>query len=190
MHIDIDELFYEEGNRTWQSLPNVGSVMFVNHEAVPLSHEVENYFAKCTFFKIEGGRLPFMAYDSGKTAVRVTPEVHSSGPHTFSGVEGEQLRVRQPMILHYVTPTFERWMAKYVHYGNFSDYWFDDRHEPNGINFMLRSRDVVQDALASGNCDAARRFYNTQILDAATVEQYLESGDLRRISPLDDMEPQ
>jgi hypothetical protein len=94
------------------------------------------------------------------------------------------------MILHYVTPTFERWMAKYIHYGNFSDYWLDDRHAPNCINFMLRCRDVVQDALASGNWDAARRFYNTQILDAGTVEQYLESRDLRRISPLNDMEPQ
>jgi hypothetical protein len=88
MHIDIDELLYEEGNRTWQSLPNVGSVMSVNHEAVPLSHEVENYFAKCTLFKIEGGHLPFMAYDSGKTAVRITRRCIHQNPTPSRALKG------------------------------------------------------------------------------------------------------
>ena len=38
LHIDIDEIFYEDGDRSWQYQENVGQYRFDNHESVPLSH--------------------------------------------------------------------------------------------------------------------------------------------------------
>jgi hypothetical protein len=186
LHIDIDELFYEDGDSSWKTMENVGVISFVNHEAVPLSYPALNWFEECTLFKINGGNIHFMAYVNGKSAVRVTQGVQSSGPHNFWGYQGEYVNVTRPMILHYPTPSFESWVAKYKFYGEFSDYWFDDPDQPNTVSFMLESRDQLRAALASGNWEEARNFYNSMIPENATHEHYLSTGDLRIFKPLAD----
>lgn len=186
LHIDIDELFYEDGDRSWENWDHVGSIQFINHEAVASPHEIVNFFEECTIFRLDGDGTPFMAYILGKSVVRVTPGAYATGPHLFEGYQGEKINVRVPMILHYPTPTFDRWVAKYKLYGNFSDLWFDDPDNPI-IQFMATSRDLVHAAIASGNWDDARKFYYSWIPDNATTEQYLSEGEFRHITPLTDM---
>jgi len=180
MHIDTDEIFYDEGDRSW--MENVEHVTFQNYEAVPLRHESTNYFEDCSLFRTSG--QGYAAYGIGKSAVHVRPGVREWGPHYFTGYQGETRMVEHPVILHYPTTSFTRWVAKYQLYGNFSDYWNDNPDQPNQLTFMLQSRRVVQQALASGNWDEAHKFYNALIPDGKTVKQLLVTGELRRIKPL------
>jgi hypothetical protein len=179
MHIDTDEIFYDEGDRSW--MENAGHVTFQNYEAVPLQHEPTNYFADCSLFRTGG--QGYSAYGIGKSAVRVTPGVSEWGPHYFKDYKGESRAVEHPVILHYPTTSFARWVAKYRLYGNFSDYWNDDINQPNQLGFMLQSRRVVQKALVSGNWDEAHEFYDSHIPDGKAVQQLLVTGELRRLKP-------
>ena len=186
MHIDIDELFYEDGDQSWRDDEDVGEFSFLNHEAVPLRHESTNYFADCHLFKTNTGILPFMAYANGKSVVRLAPGVEELGPHEFWGYHGERKEVEKPMILHYANPSFESWVAKYKFYGNFSDYWRDDPDDPKDFPFMLESRDHLQAAEATGNWEAARNFYYSMIPDERDIEDLIQNGDLLIIDPFSD----
>jgi hypothetical protein len=185
LHIDIDELFFEDGDRSWANREDVGNFRFDNHEAVPSSRNITDFFEECTLFWINGKKT-FMAYDNGKSAVRLSPEVVPMGPHRFGKFKGDDVTVKQPMILHYSTPTFESWVAKYKFYGDFPDYWEDD-HTTNALTFMLESRDHVQKALATGNWEEARKFYDSLIPDAETRHTLFESGVLRQYMPFADI---
>jgi hypothetical protein len=188
MHIDPDELFYEQGDQSWETDTNIGHIRFTNHEAVFLPYEIANFFPNCTIFRSDNQSETMRAYYYGKSAVRITPGVSSYGPHKFKGFQGEDRYVRRPMILHYPTPTFDRWVAKYTHYGNFSGNWYDST-TPNPVYpFMIGSRDHVQAALRSGNWTAAREYYISQIPDPSTVEDRVRTGDLLRITPFDGIE--
>jgi hypothetical protein len=191
LHMDPDEIFYDSGDSSWRTLTDIGHVTFVNHEAVPLQHGVAaNFFAQCTLFKVNG-RMGFSAYGNGKSAVRVIPGVRPYGPHAFTGYDGHALTgyecehhdAKHPVILHYPNPTFEAWVAKFATLGRFSNYWFDDESRPISLRFMLESRDQVHAALDSGDWDAARRYFDAQIPDAATCQQLLQAGALRRYHP-------
>ena len=188
LHIDPDELFYEDGDRSWETDTNIGQIRFTNHEAVFLPYEVVNFFANCTIFWSDNLREHMRAYYNGKSAVRLTPDVSSNGPHSFLGFQGEDRYVQRPMILHYPTPTFDRWVAKFTHYGNFSGNWYNNPETPMGFPFMTGSRDHVQAALRSGNWTAAREYYISQTPDPSTVEDSVRTGDLLRIKPFDDIE--
>jgi hypothetical protein len=183
MHIDIDELLYEDGDQTWRDVEGVDEFTFVNHESVPLRHQSDNVFAECHLFKVNSRTLPFMAYANGKSAVRVSPTVQGLGPHEFWGFEGERKTVLDPMILHYANPSFESWVAKYIFYGDFPNYWYGDPEQPNGIEFMLQSRDECRAALESGNWDNARKFYYSMIPNENDTEELIRRGELLRIDP-------
>jgi len=185
LHIDSDELFYEDGDRTWLSLPGVDHITFLNHEAVPVAHnDVKNPFLACTLFKVNGGRLDFMAYGNGKSAVRIQPGVQSWGVHTFTGYSGEHRTLTRPMILHYPNPSFDSWVAKYRSYGRFSNFWFEDPTQVNPLTFMLESRDRLHRALESGLWEEAREFFVGMIPDQEACERMLRTGDMRRYNPL------
>ncbi|TKA44661.1 hypothetical protein B0A54_04611 [Friedmanniomyces endolithicus] len=168
LHIDSDELLFEpggEGSNSWSRRRDVGSVRFTNHEALPLSTTSENVFQDCTWFRFNSdaeSRQHFMAYGNGKSAARLTHRIAPAGPHGFSGYRGQVYEppADEVMILHYPTPTYERWVAKYKHYGDFGDYWYGDPQSPNKVSFMLKSRDVVQDAVKSGDWRKARAFWD------------------------------
>ena len=183
MHLDSDELFYEDGEWDWDALENVGCVHFTNLEALPLSHRTPNCFIECTLFKINNGPLEFMAYGNGKSAVRVTPGVRPLGPHSWDGFNGESLTVNRPMILHYPYPSFESWFSKFKGLGRFSNFWFDDPEKPMDMKFMLNSRDIVLAAMASGDTTAAREFFSAQVPDSETRDRLLAEGSLRQIFP-------
>lgn len=182
IHLDSDELFYDEGDRTWQSWDEVGHITFTNHEAVPVAHELADRFVECTLFRING-RTGFMAYGNGKSAVRVTPGV-TAGIHEFQGYTGEHRAVAHPAILHYPNPSFENWVAKFAHYGEFSNFWWDDPGTPILLEFMLRSRDLILAARETGRWDEARDYFATWCLDPTTRERLLQSDELRRYEPM------
>lgn len=146
LHIDLDELLHESNAtaKAW-SQSWCGCVRVMNHEAVPLDHNSDKPFEDCVWFRFNNGKQPFMAYGNGKCAVRLSQSVRADGPHNFVGYTGELFEpsAEEIAILHYPTPSFDRWAAKYAHYGDFLDFWFGDPDKLNLVTFMIRSRDLI-----------------------------------------------
>ncbi|KAK3358572.1 hypothetical protein B0T24DRAFT_643876 [Lasiosphaeria ovina] len=178
LHIDQDEILFENGHTSWTNDPRVGHVTFTNHEAVPLRHDTSNAFAECVWFNTNGPHAePFMAYGNGKSAVRLSSGVEPDGSHQFQHFQGEAVTLGLPraafgadasdaqaqalddaafpVLLHYPYPSFESWRAKFCLYGGFSDYWMDDERYPNRLDFMLQSRDQALAALQALKRDGA-----------------------------------
>lgn len=187
MALDQDEILFDGGDSSWLATENVGHVTFMNHEAVPVDYEIDNFYAECTLFRVNG-RNEFMAYGNGKSAVRAAPGVRA-GAHEFSGHPGERRIVETPAILHYPNPTFESWVAKFKNFTNFSDHWRDNPDDPILLSFMLRSRDLVHAALETGNWAEARTYFNSWIPDRETREQLLATGALQHFDPMAELSP-
>ncbi|KAH9830225.1 glycosyltransferase family 2 protein [Teratosphaeria destructans] len=187
LHIDTDELLYEAGGASsWRRLRNIGLVHFTNHEAVPLDHDTDDSFNSTLFRTNSRSNKDFLAYGNGKSAVRLSHGVKPAGPHSFEGYRGDVLDMpaNDAAILHYPSPTFPKWVAKYKHYGDFSGYWFDDRYSPIRLQFMLQSRDLVQQALRSGDWDEARSFFlHHCFLEPTARMQALEEGKILELNP-------
>ncbi|KAH8660470.1 hypothetical protein BX600DRAFT_467742 [Xylariales sp. PMI_506] len=189
LHIDMDELLYGPlvESRAWASDPDVGLVTFTNHEALPVDFETENPFRDCVYFWVNGidGNANFMAYGNGKSAVRLGPAVEPRGAHSFSGHVGSALAPtgEEAMVLHYPNPSYESWVRKFNHYGRFHDHWFGDRRAPKIMEFMLRSRDVVQNARKTGNWAKAKEFFSGRVLEPEAREEAISQGKIRRYTP-------
>jgi hypothetical protein len=192
IHIDTDELLFgsREDLEKLFGNPTVGHVTFKNHEAVPIWAS-DNVFKECQYFKINSkfdswdwSYSPwfFLAYDNGKSAARVTPELTATGPHRFEKTSGEHLtNFEEPFILHYPNTTYQSWLQKYENLGVFGDYWYDDPKHPNDIGFYMASRDVYQRCKKSGDFTEAENFFKRQILTQEQIDKMLQSGAIMKI---------
>lgn len=192
VHIDLDELLYGTWveSRAWAEDPELGLVTFTNHEALPVNFETSDPFKDCVYFWVNGvdRNANFMAYGNGKSAVRLGSGVEPRGAHSFDGYAGRKLTPsgEEAMVLHYPHPSFGSWLRKFNHYGRFSDHWFGERQAPKIMDFMLRSRDVVQKAHESGDWDDARVFFSRGILDTEARNEAISRGKIRRYTPFAD----
>ncbi|KAK4466083.1 hypothetical protein QBC42DRAFT_293703 [Cladorrhinum samala] len=199
LHIDQDEILFENGCTSWATDPRVGHVTFINHEAVPLRHEPLNAFADCVWFNANGPDAePFMAYGNGKSAVRLSRGVEPDGAHRFQKFQGDAITLPDdaqahqpyPVLLHYPYPSFESWRAKFSLYGHFSDFWMDDEQYPNRLDFMLQSRNkalAAMQAQESGDpgdpWSEARRFFEGRAFTGAELQKRIADGRVRRFTP-------
>ncbi|KAI9714516.1 MAG: hypothetical protein M1820_000477 [Bogoriella megaspora] len=63
LHIDQDEILYDNGgDTTWRTQPDMGHVTFLNHEAIPISHDTQDAFRDCVWFTLNRDDVLFMAY--------------------------------------------------------------------------------------------------------------------------------
>ena len=127
LHIDIDELFFTANDGgvaehfAMLDRRGVHHMTYLNHEGVPESPDVVDYFSEVTLFRRHPFRIPLSAetrrgmnfwrgrtnhgqyllcYDNGKSAVRVLPGVRPRSVHTWvlpaggiddEGGEGEDI---------------------------------------------------------------------------------------------------
>ena len=194
LHIDLDELLYGPlvGSRAWAEDRDAGLVTFTNHEALPVDFESSNPFADCVYFWVNGvdRNANFMAYGNGKSAVRLGPGVEPRGAHSFSGHLGRTLTPsgEEAMVLHYPYPSYDSWLQKFNHYGRFSDNWFGDRRAPKIMDFMLKSRDMIQKAHETGDWANARAFFSERLLDPESRKEAISQGKIRYYTPFRDAE--
>jgi len=195
LHLDSDELFQPSGglHQHLSSAMGAGAeqVVYWNHEAVPEAIEVIDCFKEVTLFKANvnsvskpTGCLPYIAYTSGKAAVRLdsTPVPH--GVHRFScpGAPAKTLVARRSFVLHYPCCGFSRMLKKYEMLGNFADKWFGQVSiEPN-MSFHALARDCV----SAGRHEDALALYRARVMltavDTDMRERLLESGHLLRVT--------
>lgn len=193
VHIDGDELLWFQDTPPAElfgqlTRDGVEHVCFKNLEATPETEEVGDYFREVTLFKkskhiLPPARkpkaLPFIAYDSGKGAVRVREGVIPFGVHAFSHVKGP-IRgefSEDGFVLHYPSCGFSRYWEKYELLGKFQDKFFGETPIP--FDFHLLSRDVV----TSGDRERALDLYRSRvaITDPARVRRLISGGLALRI---------
>jgi hypothetical protein len=194
LHIDADELLLLGDvplNEHLTLVTNIGAtqVVYANHEAVPESEEIENYFTEVTLFKANpavcaaGRRELFVAYTSGKAAVRLDTEPIPHGVHRFRPTKGRNrtFRSARNRILHYPSCGFSRFVEKYRILGAFAERWFDQVYIPKAMEFHWLARTLITE----GHLDQARQLYRERVMlgqiDEQAREFLLETGALLRI---------
>jgi hypothetical protein len=203
LHIDSDELFYPgkgDAREHFQLLDDlsIGQARYINHEAVPVRDEHEDFFAEITLFKRNGAEVApevfeslrpyfqqrghyFLAYDNGKCAVRTLPGVTPATAHGFRlpVVALGRASLSSPSILHYPFTSFERYWAKFQRLGEFpSEELLGQSWNPP--QFLGQSRDLVN----SGDREKVRKAYRRAVVisDKKRVAELLERQVLMRIS--------
>jgi hypothetical protein len=198
LHIDHDELFLVPGDDARAhfaalSARGVEHAVYLNHEAVPETVEVDDVFREVTLFKrnpdvlaADGDRRAadaagrrFVAYARGKAAIRVGSGALARTAHAFARPDGAPLAtvaLAEPCVLHYPSCGFARWRAKYEQLGDFGDTWLSG--QPIRLPFHLASRDLRRAPEAT----ARAYFRRTAMLGgAAAREKLLARGVLVRV---------
>jgi hypothetical protein len=194
LHIDHDELFKPRERNVadhFSKLAGIDQAIYLNHEAVPESVEVDDVFRDITLFKrnpavVErlfgrrasaAARRLFMAYWNGKAAIRVASGAIPNGVHRF--IAGprpiETVWLEEPYILHYPNCGFARWRTKYEQLGRFGNRWFGG--DAIKLSFHLRSRD-----LATKPDAVARTYYRRRALLSGRRDVLLDRGMLVRVT--------
>lgn len=180
LHIDIDELFYIEGetvNDHFSSLDRQGytHATYLNYEAVPISLDTRDFFREIKVFRkhkallsdeqleycsrqevFNYGKDYFWYYENGKSAVKLSDETFPDSVHSFSPRENFVV-CEEPVVLHYPICGFTHFWLKYSTLGRFADMWFDNL--PITSSMHLKGRDLV----AAGSREQAEEFYGNLV---------------------------
>lgn len=188
LHIDADELFYPSGSSVKDhfnalSDQNINVVRYLNHEAIPETPQISNFFTEVSLFKRNRGvfdahqndvfrnqiKLPmpyFHFYDNGKSAALVTRQTRPMGVHEFEPGGSVIHSINAPCILHFPCCGYTHFLAKYKTLGQFTNKWFDRGDDIIDIAPVhVLSRDTVR----TDNDSAIRQFY-----DEVYIQRYAE----------------
>ena len=158
-HIDSDELICSTFGvkELLDKISKEYSVVKIqNYEAVYDRDNLENPFYQTNKFKV----LNKLAYANGKSAARVsslklieqdTPVGKVFCPHGFEG-KVANLNVKDIVILHFESPTFESWYEKFSNDCDIDELSF----EKIPFDFYKKSIEIIR----SGDIKMARDFYN------------------------------
>lgn len=199
LHIDGDELFYpgETLELDWfdQLSDDILQIQLLNHEAAPEQFDIDDYFQEVTLFKKNPATLDpsfylkfqeiahknqyFLAYQNGKSAARIHPNLLPNSVHSFNVPDSHTLITSSPSVLHYLNCGFQNYHKKYAQLGSFPDYWWRSKANPIRVPFHLASRD----AYCSGNIDELASVYRQFILyeNPQIIQKLIEENILARI---------
>lgn len=128
LHIDINKILAEDSDTSQETWLNTGYVTLLNHEALALRHNTQRPFHECIWFKRNRRSL----YSIGNNAARLTAGAGPDRSHCFTDHQGEAIALTADGP-YSITPTLplERWHAKFMCFGEFSNLWFDDTKKPS-----------------------------------------------------------
>ena len=213
LHIDIDELFYLNGNDFDEFFLKLdhkahGGCIFTNYEVIPNSLNSEliylcgdvfkkNYFKRGVWNYSDSQRKyieknHFLGshnlnyYQNGKAASKVEDLLVVRDVHSMCDSKGKMKICGHddPLILHFPCATYHEYEVKYSRLGNFSDYWNAQPRAGKFIDtFHLESRDAFKNGKSSG-----KALYEKRILLDLTMREDLIRQDLAvRIHDIIDM---
>ncbi len=213
LQIDADELFYSPHLSVQEHFAaltkeQVHQATYPNYEAVSQRVEIEDYFKEVTLFKKnlaqlslaqrrtllrytqKGVNLSFLAYNNGKSAARVEPNLLPWGNHYFRLRQGEVAYQKKhrvlaaapatsPVILHYAECGFGHFWQKYKTWGDFPDTFLGGQRIIDSVPFRIAAREVAQ----TGDERRARSFYenNAVLQDEQIIDALLQEAVLCRI---------
>jgi len=162
LHLDVDELFYTSSETIYEhfqqlSQAGIGHITYANHEGVPETVNIGNYFREVTLFRRNHHTLPLttaaqnfmkwfesrtrhgqymLFYDNGKSAVRVENGVVPVSVHSFKLPENSELRYCQTFrdIRNHRPDTIytEDQDVHIFHYPVCGEFWFKQKYETLG----------------------------------------------------------
>ncbi len=192
LHIDYDELFFCKSHSIKNHFDQltrkgINSMRYINHEAVPETLEVDNFFTEISLFKKNkmvfnpqqlsyfnrlASKDHFLYYWHGKSAGRVTEDLRPAHVHGFTFHE-EQNTTDDPCILHYPVCGLTNLIKKYKILGVFDDKWFGTAKIDELIPFHVSARDIVN----SGTPETIKRFYINKVMAKKDrVTMHLQNG--------------
>ncbi|KAF0682674.1 Aste57867_25233 [Aphanomyces stellatus] len=210
VHLDLDEALYSPGPPLTTFFANLDASIdqftFVNHEAVPTSTSSSgNFMVDVTHFKVNHLVAPFtpgaraamrrfqartahgqymLAYDNGKSAVRVGGDVVPASVHKWTTKRSSVCNfadprhldightvshAQSPWVLHYPNCGYDWFETKYARLGPFPDAWFQGAL-PIEPCFHTNARDVWLSCVKKGDDNAMREMYKTQVVLADSTE--------------------
>ena len=179
LHIDNDELFYP-GKTTLEQHFNslnaqkISSMLYLNHEAIPESIVIDDYFQEVTLFKrtpllfnqaqlLKLKEVPkkehFLFYSNGKSAGRVSDKLQQTNVHRFDCHENHNIS-DEPSILHYPVCGLDNFKKKYKILGFFDDKWFGVTEIKVDNPFHVECRDIMH----TGNEFLIEDFYKKRVM--------------------------
>ncbi len=203
LHIDIDELFYSPSKTVhehFEEMTKLGfeNIQYLNHEAIPETLEIKNYFSEVTLFKrnletiknhtarIKDNRLTdtgdkyFLFYTNGKSAAKISKDLFPKGIREFH-TTGDIKIVTDPCILHYPCCGISHFRRKYKTLKDFGDKWFGKDEIQELIPMHIASRNIIKD-----NDDVGiEKFYKEHFIDKplSHLDDFLEKNIYFRINP-------
>lgn len=215
LHIDGDELFHcpdvtvSEHFDALCSL-QITRVRYLNMESIVLPREPATIFGQERLFKINPtalselqrravgeirGELPyFLSYSNGKSATRISSEVHCSGVHDFRNLGGEtgMCHLTQPTILHFPYSSYEQFQEKHESLGEFdSSSIFGDKWRPPAVLIAaercVRSKDReslrrVYDEWVVWDEACTRRLSDVRVVQRIAVDDCASTGESGSVS--------
>ncbi len=123
---------------------------------------------------ISGKGQYFLAYQNGKSAARIYPNLLPNSVHSFDIPEEHTLVTSSPAVLHYLNCGFQNYYKKYAQLGNFPDYWWRSKSNPIRVPFHLASRD----AYCSGDINQMVALYQKFVLYSNSMinQSLIEEG--------------
>ncbi|MFN8576687.1 MAG: glycosyltransferase family 2 protein [Candidatus Sericytochromatia bacterium] len=202
LHIDIDELLYLTSEKSIKEYLNKVSyygyetVTFNNLEALPEKTHIVDYFKEVRLFKknaiyynkydeITTGETRkefYMAYQNGKSIVKVSYNTEVNSVHHFVG-KGKPLKTYKDyshVILHYCCCGYENFIKKYKTLGDFSDYWFNKDIIKNSLKFHIESRNIIKEGIE----ERINNFYLKNVIkyESPKIKEFLQKGILIKIN--------
>jgi|GEM_PF-1101058 len=176
IHLDIDELFFLNGNTLSThfnrlTAENKSGMVYLNYEAIPTSENTNTIYTATNHFKINFFRRNhwiftseqkhflsktpwlnekyFRYYQNGKSAFSTETSIVVNDVHTIHSNTGSVSFAtnRDPIILHFPCVSFDQYLTKYKRLGNFSDLWNGKARAGDYIDtFHLQSRDTLHNS--------------------------------------------
>jgi hypothetical protein len=197
LNIDADELFYLEGESLHEHFTKldsakIDSISYHNHEAIPSSMNIENFFLEVNLFKknfsllnptqrdvlnknLVRGITYFNYYWNGKSAAKISKDIISRSCHVFSHKPNLLKKLNPfvkyanvksssvfPCILHYPSCGFDFYYRKYKLLGDFDNKWF---RKGADIKDILPFHVESRDIFQNGTEKDLRRFYKQKYID-------------------------
>lgn len=204
LHIDMDELFmlqgYDNVSLHFEALDQQGVEVsqYINHEGVPESYEIGNYFEEVTLFKrnmqdlnetqkavlfsiLDSPKSHFRFYTRGKAAAKLHAGLLLSGVHSFAGKLTTHVAT-PTSILHYPCCGFNHFWSKYKILGNFAEKWFNEEDIAKRLPTHALSKAIVQ----TENPELAKNFYKIIFMQQGNnqLEKLLDKDIYFRINPV------
>ncbi|WP_143873780.1 glycosyltransferase family 2 protein [Catenovulum sediminis] len=203
VHLDIDELFYPNGNllnEHFSSLNqnNIGSCVYLNYEAIPTGIENSDIYLSTVFFKKNFFRRSrwfysdeqksfientswirkhfFNYYQNGKPAVSLHNDIIVNNVHFIHHPNrgSKMLGHDDPIILHFPCTSYKEFQQKYSRLGNFDSLWNNLPRTGKYIDTLhIEARDLFLD----GDLAGALALYRERVVrDHAQIELLIRYG--------------
>lgn len=215
IHIDIDELFFLNGNNIYDHFKeldrkSIGGFNYVNYEAITTGlgndciysstqYFKKNYFRRGAWFFSEQqkkiiksipnlSKLYFNYYQNGKSSFPLKNKIVVHDVHAIRS-EGKTLKLgdhTSPIVLHFPCSNFTQFWKKYERLGDFEDNW---NGKPRAGKFIDKFHLLARDTYLENNELLMQNLYKERLmLSPKSIKTLIDAGLVVELSDIKNFE--